>query len=81
MFDNLQERQSIDYIAGSSLRRHFHRNKCIFKISIRVPYSPHKLFRFVCHRFEAKLPKICDFLAHPKSGKMAVETLLVAKTL
>ena len=26
-------------------------------MSIRVPYSPHKLFRFVCCRFKKKLPK------------------------
>ena len=49
------------YIAGSPIRRHFRRNKCIFKMSIRVPYSPYKLFRFVRCRFEEKLPKICDF--------------------
>ena len=42
------------YIAGSPIRRHFLRNKCIFKMSIRVPYSPHKLFRFVCCRFEPR---------------------------
>ena len=49
------------YINGSSKRRHFHRNKFIFKMSISVPFSPIKLFRFVRHCFEQKLPKICDF--------------------
>ena len=43
------------------MRRHFCQNKCIFKMLIRVPYSPNKLFRFVRHRFEEKSPKICYF--------------------
>ena len=51
----------LKYIAGSPIRRHFLRNKCIFKMSIRAPYSPHKLFRFICRRFEEKTPKICNF--------------------
>ena len=51
----------LKYIVSLPRRRHFHRNKCIFKMSIMVPYGSHKLFRFVLRRFEEKLPKICDF--------------------
>ena len=52
---------NLKYIASSPIRRHFLWNKCIFKMLILVPWSPHKLFRFVHCRFKDKSPKMCDF--------------------
>ena len=37
--------------------------KQIFKMSIRTPYSSHKLFRFVHRRFEQKLPRFSEKIA------------------
>ena len=59
----------LKYIAGLPIRRHFQRNKCIFKMSIRVPYSPHKLFRFVRRLFKEKSVIL--------ASAVAVGTLLV----
>ena len=56
----------LKYTAGSPIRRHFFRKKFIFKMSIGIPYSPHKLFRFVRRRFEEKSPKIDVILGSAK---------------
>ena len=52
------------------------------KMSVMFHWVPHKLFSFVCCLFKVKLPKICNFgVYQTKEWKMAVDTLLVAKTL
>ena len=60
------------YIADSPIRRHFHGNKCIFKMSIRVPYSPPLAFQIRPSPIRGEIAENMRFWALPLSDKMAV---------